>query len=112
MSLADRIERDVERIFYRESEFARRHAWNGREILCIVDNEQAFMHGNMNTLSVQWDVGNVDMEVRVPKSQLDAAPGEGSVVSFDGHMKFVVSVMDNEGEWIVLMREYEARSVY
>lgn len=112
MSLADRIEEDVERIFYRESEFARRHEWNGKEILCIVDNEQALAHGNMNSLSAQWDVGNIDMEVRIPASQLDERPGEGEVISFDGRMKSIVRVVDNEGEWFILMREYQSRSVY
>ena len=39
MSLADRLKEDVTHIFFRESEFARRHSFNGTEILCIVDGE-------------------------------------------------------------------------
>lgn len=112
MSLADRIESDIEKVFYRHDDFARYHDWNGRLITCIVDNEQALMHGNLNTLSIEWDVGNIDTIVRIPASALDAKPREGETVFFDGKMKVIRNATDNEGEYIVLMRDYEARGVY
>ena len=48
MSLADRLKEDVTHIFFRESEFARRHSFNGTEILCIVDGEDWQKNKNMN----------------------------------------------------------------
>lgn len=111
MSLADRIKSDMMGIFYRESEFARKHDWNGREIICIVDGEQALAHKNQNTLSVDWDVGSIDTEVRIPFGQLEEAPMENETVFFDGRMKRISRVVDNEGEWIVLLHDNEARGV-
>ena len=112
MALSDRIAGDVMNIFYRESEFARRHDWNGKEIICIVDDEQALMHANLNTLSLEWDAGNIDMVVRIPANQLERKPMEAETVFFDGRTKLIRRVADNDGEYIVLMRETEARGVY
>lgn len=112
MGLADRLQSDIMNVFYRESEFARRHDWNGKEIICIVDDEQALAHGNLNTLSVEWDVGNIDMVVRIPANQLSAKPREAETVLFDGCMMQIEKATDNEGEYIVLLRDNEARGVY
>lgn len=111
MSLADRIQSDVMGIFFRESEFARKHDWNGRLIICLVDGERALAHKNQNTLSVDWDVGSIDTEVRIPLGQLNEAPMENETIFFDGRMKRISSVTDNEGEWIVLLHDNEARGV-
>lgn len=111
MSLADRIESDVMGVFFRESEFARKHDLNGREIICIIDGEQALAHRNMNTLSVEWDVGSIDMVVRIPAGQLEEMPVENETLFLDGRMKRVMRVTDNEGEWILELHDNEARSV-
>lgn len=112
MALRDRIERDVMGIFYRESEFARRHDWNGREIICIMDDVQALMHGSLNAIGVEWDAGSIDMVLRIPVGQLTRAPREAETVYLDGCMKIIRRVAENEGEYIVLLRDSEARGVY
>lgn len=111
MSLADRIQGDVMKIFYRETEFARKYDWNGKKIVCIMDGQEALAHKNQNTLSVDWDVGSVDMVVRIPFGELEEAPVENETVFFEGRMKRVNRVVDNEGEWIVELHSNEARSV-
>lgn len=111
MSLVDRIQSDVMGIFYRESEFARHHDWNGKDIVCIVDGQEALAHKNQNTLSVDWDVGSVDKVVRIPFGQLEEAPVENETVFFDEHMMRISRVVDEEGEWIVELHKNEARSV-
>lgn len=113
MSLCDRIFGDVDRIFYRQSEFARLHDWNGHEIVCIVDDEMLLSHKNANTLSVEWDVGEADTAVRIPESQLEIIdmPVETGTVYFDEKQCRVEKVAPNEGEIIVFLRHQEARSV-
>lgn len=113
MSLADRIQSDVDRIFYRQSEFAREHDWNGTLINCIVDDVDALAHKNANTLSVDFDIGEIDKIVRIPYSQLELI-GELFTMQFvylDEMQCRIERIADNEGEKIVLLRDQEARGI-
>lgn len=102
---------DVTRIFYRESEFARRHNYNGTEILCIVDAEDAQKSRNLNAVSIEWDTGAHIMTLRIPTDELCDEPLEGERVLFDGQYYVVEAVSDNEGEWILTLKSSEARSI-
>lgn len=111
MSLADRLKEDVTHIFFRESEFARRHSFNGTEILCIVDGEDRQKNKNMNAISIEWDAGVHLITLRVPDGQLADTPLEGEMITFDGRLYAVIQVTDNEGEWIIELRSLEARTI-
>lgn len=113
MSLTDRIQSDVERIFFRQSEFAGNHDWNGYEIKCIVEDVADMAHKNANTLSVDYDVGEIDIIVRIPYSQLEKIrrPRGSETVYLDEKQCRVERVTDNEGEIIVLLRDQEARGI-
>lgn len=111
MSLADRLQDDVTGVFYRESEFARRHSFNGQEILCIVDGEDRQKSQNLNAVSIEWDAGAHFITLRVPEGQLADMPLEGERITFDGRLYTVMQVTPNEGEWIVSLRSAEARTI-
>ena len=111
MSLADRLKEDVTHIFFRESEFARRHSFNGTEILCIVDGEDRQKNKNMNAISIEWDAGVHLITLRVPDGQLADTPLEGEMITFDGRLYAVIQVTDNEGESIIELRSSEARTI-
>ena len=111
VSLADRLKEDVTHIFFRESEFARRHSFNGTEILCIVDGEDRQKNKNMNAISIEWDAGVHLITLRVPDGQLADTPLEGEMITFDGRLYAVIQVTDNEGEWIIELRSSEARTI-
>ena len=111
VSLAERLKEDVTHIFFRESEFARRHSFNGTEILCIVDGEDRQKNKNMNAISIEWDAGVHLITLRVPDGQLADTPLEGEMITFDGRLYAVIQVTDNEGEWIIELRSSEARTI-
>lgn len=111
MSLADRIEGDIMRVFYRESEFATRHRWNDREILCQIDSLEEMRHKNANVLAVDYDAQNIDTVVRIPSSELIYKPKPQETVWFDGRMKYIEAVLDACGEYVVTLKDNEARSV-
>lgn len=111
MSLADRIEDDIRRVFYRESEFATKHRWNDREILCQIDSLEELRHKNANVLAVDYDTQNIDTVVRIPASELPRKPEPQETVWFDGRMKYVENCIDACGEYIVTLKDNEARDV-
>lgn len=111
MSLADRLRGDVTGIFYRESEFARRHSYNGTEILCIVDGEDAQKSRNLNAVAIEWDAGAHIVTLRIPEGQLADAPLEGEKITFDGRLYTVELVSDNEGELILTLKSSDARAI-
>lgn len=111
MSLADRIAGDVMRIFYRESEFARRHEFCGQEILCIIDGDDAQRSRNLNAVSIEYDTGVSVITLRIPDGQLAERPMEGERVTLDGRLYAVELITVNEGETILLLKANEARTI-
>ena len=111
MSLADRLKGDVTNIFFRESEFARRHSFNGAEILCIVDGEDRQKSQNLNAVSIEWDAGAHFITLRIPDGQIADTPLEGEKITFDGRLYTVTQVTDNEGESILQLQSSEARTI-
>lgn len=111
MSLADRLNADVTDIFYRESEFARRHSYNGQDILCIVDGEDMRKSRNTNAISREWDAGAHIITLRIPEGQLADAPLEGEKITFDGKLYTIQLITSNEGEWVLTLRGSEARTI-
>lgn len=111
MSLAERIDGDIAEIFYRESEFARRHSYNGREILCILDAQEARKGQNPDATGITWDAGAHIITMRVPTGELEDEPLEGERITLDGKLYTVHTITDNEGEWVMTLKRSEARAI-
>lgn len=99
------------RIFYRESEFARRHEFCGQEILCIIDGDDAQKRRDLNAISIEYDTGVSVMTLRIPDGQLADRPMEGERVTLDGRLYVAELVTVNEGETILLLKSNEARTI-
>ena len=52
MALKDRIAEDINRVFLQMDHFAETHYWNGEEITCVPDEEEALKRKNNNYRSV------------------------------------------------------------
>lgn len=111
MSLAERIDGDVMGIFYRESEFARWHSYNGQDILCIVDGEDMRKSQSATAVLREWDAGAHVITLRIPEGQLADAPLEGEKITFDGKLCTIQLITSNEGEWVLTLRGSEARTI-
>lgn len=72
MALKDRIAVDVHRIFMQKDHFAETHYWNGVEITCIPDEEEALKRKNNNVNDISWDNNTRNVLIHTP---IDDFPG-------------------------------------
>lgn len=72
MALKDRIAVDVHRVFMRKDHFGETHYWNGEEITCVPDEEEALKRKNNNVNDISWDNNTRNILIHTP---LDDFPG-------------------------------------
>lgn len=94
----DFIARDIDEVFFNESEFADWHDINGDRICCHIDSDMtneadAHLEGVFrNTLTVYLKAWS-----------LDCRPKENEPMYIDERMYFVRSVSDEMGAWVIVL---------
>lgn len=99
MSLKERISRDINRCFMREDHFGEPHFWNGIEIICILDEEEALKRKNNNVNDISWDNNTRSILIHTP---LDDFPGgrepePNTQVMYDNRVMKVLEADHNMG---------------
>ena len=99
MSLKERIALDIHRLFLQEEHFAERHYWNGSEIICVPDDEEALKRKNNNVNDISWDnnTRTVLIHTSLEKFPGGAEPEPNTHVMFDKRPMKVLSIVNNMG---------------
>lgn len=113
MSLAERIDRDIGRLFIREGHghFESTHTWNGKPFLCVTDEEAALKRKNNNVVDIAWDNNTSEVLVYVAK---DVFPGRAEPNErgfFDGRTVNILQVNEDMGMLAILMATNYAKDV-
>lgn len=112
MALKDRIAVDVHRVFMRMDHFGETHYWNGEEITCIPDEEEALKRKNNNVNDISWDQNTRNMLIHTP---LDDFPGgepePNTHVFFDRRPMKVLSVDRAMGMLHIMLVALDPREV-
>lgn len=111
MSLKDRIANDINRTFMRLDHFAEIHYWNGYEITCVPDEQEALKRKNNNVNDISWDNNTRELLIYTP---LDSFPGgrepePNTHVMFDNRPMVVVEVDNNLGVIGIHMKALDPR---
>ena len=99
MSLKERIQNDIPRCFMREDQFASTHYWNGKEITCVSDPEEALKRKNNNVNDIRWDNNTRNILIFTPKKDFPGGkvPEPNTHIVFDKRPMKVLSVTDTDG---------------
>lgn len=99
MSLRERIKDDIGRCFMRLDHFGEIHYWNGHEIVCVPDDEEAIKRKNNNVNDISWDNNTRNVLLHTP---LEGFPGgrepePNTQIMYDKHPCKILSVTNNMG---------------
>lgn len=113
MALKDRIAEDINRIFMQMDHFAETHYWNGYEITCVPDDEEALKRKNNNVNDISWDNNIREILIHTP---LDGMPGgtepePNTHVMFDKRPMKVLDVQHNMGLLDILLTALDPREM-
>ena len=113
MSLKDRIANDINRCFTRQDQFGSTHYWNGEEIICVTDEEEALKRKNNNVNDISWD--NNTREILIHTSLADfpggREPEPNMLIVFDKRQMRVLEVNNNMGMLDIRMKAYDPREL-
>ena len=99
MSLKDRIAKDIGRTFMRMDHFAEIHYWNGYEITCVPDEEEALKRKNNNVNDISWDNNTRQILIHTPLADFPGGeePEPNTHAMFDKRPMKVMEVDHNMG---------------
>lgn len=113
MSLKERIAEDINRIFLRMDHFAETHYWNGVEITCVPDEEEALKRKNNNVNDISWDSNTRKILIHVNEAEFPGAqaPEPNTQVMFDRKPMRVLDVNINMGMLDILLEARDPREM-
>lgn len=99
MALKDRIANDLTRVFMNLDHFAEIHYWNGYEITCVPDDEEALKRKNNNVNDISWDNNTRSILIHTPLAQFPGGeePEPNTHIMFDKRSMKVLEVANNMG---------------
>jgi len=113
MSLKDRIAADIGRVFMNREHFAETHFWNGKQIVCVPDEEDALKRKNNNVNDISWDNNTREILLHTPLEELPGGrePEPNTQVFLDGRTMWVVNVGHNMGMLDILLSARDPREL-
>lgn len=113
MALKDRIAEDINRIFLQPDQFATTHYWNGEEILCISDEEEALKRKNNNVNDISWDSNTRKILIHVSEKEFPGAkaPEPNAHILFDRKPMRIIDVNINMGMLDILLESRDPREM-
>ncbi len=109
MSLHDRLEADINRVFLNETQFATWHSWEGTQILCVVDNDLALKRKNNNVVDISWDPNSTEILLYAKESDFARKPHPQQTVMFDRTQYTVMQVSGDAGILEILLSGREGK---
>lgn len=99
MGFRDKVAHDIGRVFMNQNHFGEIHYWNGYEIVCVPDDEEALKRKNNNVNDISWDNNIREILIHTP---LEGFPGgrepePNTHVIFDNRQYRVADVQHNIG---------------
>lgn len=113
MSLRDRIAGDIDRCFMRTDHFGEPHYWNGVEIICVPDEEQALKRKNNNVNDISWDnnTRSILIYTKIEDFPGGEEPEPNTHVIFDNRPMKILSVDTNLGVIGIMLTAMDAREI-
>lgn len=113
MALKDRIAEDINRVFLQMDHFAEYHYWNGQQITCVPDEEEALKRKNNNVNDISWDSNTRKILIHVKASDFPGyePPEPNTHVFFDKKPMRVLDVNVNMGMLDILLEARDPREV-
>ncbi len=112
MALVDRIAADVTRVFMQFDHFAETHYWNGKEIICVVDEEAAIKRKNNNVNDISWQENTREKLVYTPVATFPDKPEPNTQVIFDERTMRIREVNEDMGVYSIRLTSFDPREVY
>ena len=99
MALKDRIITDINRCFMRMDHFGETHYWNGFEITCVPDEQEALKRKNNNVNDISWDHNSRQLVIYTPLADFPYGrePEPNTHVMYDQKPMKVLEVDTNLG---------------
>ena len=93
--------------------FAETHYWNGEEITCVPDEEEALKRKNNNVNDISWDSNTRKILIHVNESEFpgEELPEPNTHVFFDRKPMRVLDVNINMGMLDILLESRDPREV-
>lgn len=109
----DRVERDIHRCFMRMDHFGETHYWNGYEIVCVPDEEQALKRKNNNVNDISWDNNNRSVLIHTPLAGFPGGrePEPNTHIIFDNRSMKVIEVDHNMGVLDIVLTALDPREM-
>ena len=113
MSFRDRVSHDIHRVFMNQNHFGEIHYWNGFEIVCVPDDEEALKRKNNNVNDISWDNNIREALIHTPLAGFPGGrePEPNTHVVFDKKPMKVLDVKHNIGMLDILMTALDPREV-
>lgn len=113
MSLKDRIDADISRVFMNMDHFAEKHYWNGAEITCVPDEEDALKRKNNNVNDISWDNNVREILIHTPLLGFPGGrePEPNTQVVYDKRTMWVRDVQHNMGMLDILLSARDPREL-
>jgi hypothetical protein len=113
MSLKDRIASDITRCFMNLDHFGEIHYWNGNEIKCVPDDEEALKRKNNNVNDISWDNNTRSILIHTPLADFPGAeePEPNTHVMFDRRSMKILEVANNMGMLDITLTALDPREM-
>ena len=113
VALKDRIATDIDRVFLRMDHFAETHYWNGEEILCVPDEQEALKRKNNNVNDISWDANTRKIVIYVKQEDFPGGdePEPNTHVIFDRKPMRILDVHNNMGMLDILLESRDPREL-
>lgn len=113
MAFKDRVEHDIHRVFMNKNHYGETHYWNGMEIVCVPDDEEALKRKNNNVNDISWDNNIREVLIHTP---LEGFPGgrepePNTHIVFDTRPMKILDVKHNIGMLDILLTALDPREV-
>lgn len=111
MALKDRILRDNTRLFMNMDHFADRHTWNGKNIICVVDEDTALKRKNNNVVDLSWDNNTTETLIYAPVEGFPGRVEPNEHVFFDLKPMKILQVQQDMGMYTILLMSLRPKAV-
>jgi len=97
----------------RTDHFAETHYWNGQEITCVPDEEEALKRKNNNVNDISWDNNTRSMLIHTPLEGFPGGrePDPNTNIMFDKRYMRVLEVDNNMGMLDIVLSAYDPREM-
>lgn len=113
MALKDRIATDIFSVFMNMEHFAEKHYWNGEEIACVPDEEEALKRKNNNVNDISWDNNTRQVLLHTPLVGFPGGkePEPNTHIIYDRKPMKVLEVNNNMGLLDIVLVAFDPREM-